>query len=80
MTACQTNEKNIDTELSVPMKIGKHYRPLANQMARQGKMEGNKANRMLKFVCQLAFHSNLTHDFRAISTPVSPDFITFLPH
>ena len=80
MTARHTNDENIDTESSSPMKIGKHYRLLTYRMARQVKLDGFKANRMPKFVCQLAFHSNLTHDFRAISTPVSPDFITFLPH
>ena len=72
MTACHTNKENINTESSFPMKIGKHYRLLTYRMARQVKMDGFKANRMPKFVCQLAFHSNLTHDFRTIRTPVSP--------
>ena len=72
MTGCHTNKKNIDTESSLPMKRGKHYRLLTYRMARQDKIGRKEANRMPKFVCQLTFHSNLTHDLQGIRISVSP--------
>lgn len=63
MTARHTNNENIDTESSFPMKIGKHYRLLTYRMARQVKLDGFKANRMPKFVCQQSFHSKRMQNF-----------------